>query len=422
MPEIGVPGYSSAVYSTRTTAATAPATSDPDSTRAAGEPPADLGVHLRYSLEPGEQHGAVVGNALFDLLAAVTDSGSIAHAARALGYSYRYVWGALRKWEAVLGEPLVRWEKGKKARPTEFAQKLVWAERRARLRMQPHIETLRSDLADVLAEARDTRSHLLTIRASHDLALPVLQHHAAQAEQLNLSLSFQGSVEALEALNDRQCVVAGFHVPELPEAAPVFAGALKPWLKPRTHHLIACSRRMQGVMVRQEHACLVRDFSDLVRHRLRFVNRQPGSGTRMLVEHLMQEHSISPDQLRGCTEHVESTHVSVALCVASGVVDAGIGIEAAALQFGLHFVPVIEESYFLACLEPNLDHPGVRRLREVLAGDRWREILAGLPGYRPAAEPGALLRVADALPWWRPSRAKKPTGRSLAVAVIPTEP
>jgi putative molybdopterin biosynthesis protein len=417
VPEIGVPGYSRAVYSTQTIAATAAASSDPAST---GCPQGRLGVHLRYSLEPGEQQGAVVGNALFDLLAAVTESGSIAHAARALGCSYRYVWGALRKWEETLGEPLIRWEKGKKARPTEFAQKLVWAERRARLRMQPHIETLRSDLADVLAEARDTRSPLLTIRASHDLALPVLQHHAARAEQLNLSLSFQGSVEALEALNDGQCIVAGFHVPELRVAAPVFADALKPWLKPGTR-MIACSRRMQGVMVRQEHAALVRGFPDLVRHRLRFVNRQPGSGTRMLIEHLMQEHSLAPAGLSGYAEHVENTHVSVALCVASGVVDAGIGIEAAALQFGLHFVPLLEESYFLACLEPNVAHPGVRRLREVLAGDRWREILAGLPGYRPAADPGALSLAGDVLPWWRAGRRKKPAAGSLVAPRIPAD-
>jgi putative molybdopterin biosynthesis protein len=366
----------------------------------------NLAVHLHYGFEPGEQHGAALSNPLFELLAAVTDSGSITHAAKALGCSYRYVWGTLRKWEEALGEPLIGWAQGKKARPTEFAQKLVWAERRARIRMQPHIEALRSDLAHVLIDARDPRHQLLTIHASHDLALPVLQQHAAKAVNLHLNLRFQGSVDALQALNDRQCLVAGFHVPVLRGAAPVFAKALKPRLKPKMHQLIACSRRMQGVMVRKEHAGLVRTFPDLVRHQLRFVNRQPGSGTRMLIEHLMFEHSILPAQLSGYAEHTEHTHVSVALCVASGVVDAGIGIEAAALQFGLHFVPLVEESYFLACLAPSVAHPAVKRLREVLADDRWREILAGLPGYRPPSRPGALLVVEEALPWWRAGRAR----------------
>jgi len=357
-------------------------------------------IHLRYAFESQEQHGAELGNPLFELLAAVTEAGSIRHAAQAMGCSYRYVWGALRKWEKALGEPLITWSQGQRARPTPFAQRLVWAERRARIRMQPHIEALRCDLARVLADARDERHQLLTVRASHDIALPILRQHAADAADLHIDIGFQGSAEALRALNDRQCIVAGFHVPVLQGKAPVFAQALKPLLKPKQHRLIACCRRTQGVMVRKEHAPLVRTFADLVHHRLRLVNRQPGSGTRLLVDHLMQENSLSPDRLLGYAEHVENTHVAVALCVASGVADAGIGIEAAALQFGLHFTPLVEENYFLACLEPSLEEPSVQRLREVLAGPRWREILRNLPGYRTADAPGGLLLTDEALPWW----------------------
>jgi putative molybdopterin biosynthesis protein len=144
--------------------------------------------------------------------------------------------------------------------------------------------------------------------------------------------------------------------------------------------------------------------ADLARGHLRFVNRQAGSGARLLVDHLMKVHSITASALSGFADHVENTHVAVALFVASGVVDAGVGVEAAALQFGLHFVPLVEENYFLACLGTNLDHPGIKRLREVLAGERWREILAALPGYRSAESPGGVLRIEEALPWWR--RAK----------------
>jgi putative molybdopterin biosynthesis protein len=366
-----------------------------------GDARAGAGLHLRYSFEPGEQRGAAVGNPLFELLAAVMDGGSIRHAAQALGTSYRHAWGSLRTWETVLGEPLVTWSQGQKARLTQFAQKLLWAERRARTRMQPHIEALRSDLAHVLADARDERLQLLTVRASHDIALPVLQQHVAEAANLYLEIGFQGSVDALRALNDRQCLVAGFHVPIIRGAAPVFSRALKPLLKPGVHRLIACSTRMQGLMVRKEHTKLIRTFPDVVRRRMRFVNRQPGSGTRMLVDHLLHEHSLTPRSLCGYAENIEHTHVAVALCVASGVADAGIGVEAAALQFGLHFVPLVEENYFLACLGPNIHTAAVECLRTVLAGARWREILADLPGYRPAANPGGLLVVQEALPWWR---------------------
>ena len=368
--------------------------------RAAGGRSAS-GVHLRYSFEADEQRGAALGNPLFELLAAVLETGSIRHAARALGTSYRYVWGSLHKWERELGEPLIVWAQGQRARPTQFAERLLWAERRARTRMQPHIEALRSGLARVLAEARDPRHRLLTLRASHDIALPILQRHLADAADLHVDIGFQGSVDALRALNDRQCLVAGFHVPVLKGAAPSFAKALKPLLKPKIHTLIGCSRRMQGLMVRREHAALLGTFADIGRLGLRFVNRQQGSGTRMLIDHLMQEHAVAPSALPGYAEHTEHTHVAVALCVASGVADAGVGVEAAALEFGLHFIPLVEENYFLACLKESAADPGLQRLREVLAGERWRNILADLPGYQPAAAPGCLLVVEETLPWWR---------------------
>jgi putative molybdopterin biosynthesis protein len=367
-----------------------------------------VGVWLRYAFEPGEQRGAVLGNPLFELLAAVVEGGSIRHAALALGTSYRHVWGSLRRWETVLGQPLIIWSQGRKARPTQFAERLLWAERRARTRMQPHIEALRAELGRVLADARDEQHHVLTLRASHDLALPVLQQHLAESANLRLNIGFQGSVEALRALNDGQCLVAGFHVPGLVAAAPVFARALKPLLKLKSHRLIACSQRVQGLMVRKEHAALVRSFPDAVAGRLRFVNRQQGSGTRLLVDHLMQEHAACGTS--SDFTHLENTHVAVALCIASGVADAGVGVEAAALQFGLHFIPLVEESYFLACLAPAIEHPAVRRLREILAGERWREILENLPGYRPPAQPGALLVIDEALPWWH--RARSGSGSS----------
>lgn len=354
-------------------------------------------MHLGYSLEPGEQSGAALDNSLFELLAAIVDGGSIRHAARLLHCSYRYVWDALRKWEGLLGKPLVTWSQGQPAKPTPFAQRLLWLERRARTRMQPHLEALRADLASVFADALDERQLVLTVRASHDIALSVLQRHASEAEDFHFELAFAGSVHALQALNDGQCLVAGFHLPALRPAAPVFLRALQPVLKPGEHKVIGCYRRMQGLILRAELAERVRTFPDVVRNGLHFVNRQVGSGTRMLVEHLMHEHSIAPASWPRYADHVENTHVAVGLCVAGGVADVGIGIEAAALQLGLHFVPLIEEDYFLVCAHDSLEHPAVRRLREVLAGPGWTQILKSLPGYRSAGDPGGSRDVAQIL-------------------------
>ena len=130
------------------------------------------------------------------------------------------------------------------------------------------------------------------------------------------------------------------------------------------------------------------------------MNRQLGSGTRLLMDHLLHEQRVRPADLQGYESTIEESHVAVAAAVASGVVDVGPGIEAAALEFGLHFVPLVEEDYFLACLKPSLEHPAVVRLREVLAGDAWARLLDTLPGYAPAREPGSVLRMTAGLPWW----------------------
>jgi putative molybdopterin biosynthesis protein len=154
-------------------------------------------------------------------------------------------------------------------------------------------------------------------------------------------------------------------------------------------------------MVRKEQMNSVRSFADLAGSRLRFVNRQIGSGTRMLTDHLMNEHSLDPRKLPGYFEALEDTHVAVAASIASGVADVGVGIEAAAIEFGLHFVPLVQEDYFLACLKPSLELPAVQHLCALLAANAWSDLLKNLPGYAPAARPGEVLKMTSALPWWR---------------------
>lgn len=363
-------------------------------------------MRLHYEFIDGAQRGAALDNPLVALLTAVRDAGSIAAAAEQLGCSYRYAWGALRKWEHTFGETLVSWVQGHPARLTDFGQRLLWAELRARTRMQPHIDALRADLERVVADARDPRQQLLIVHASHDLALPRLREHAEQHAGLHLDMRFMGSSDSLRSLNAGHCMVAGFHVPALRGAAPVFARALKPLLEPGRHKLIACSRRTQGLMMRKEHLGRVNTVADLPQSGLRFINRQPGSGTRLLMDHLMHEHGLTTRQVPSYETAIEETHVAVAATIASGAADVGLGVEAAALEFGLHFVPVIEEDYFLVCLRDKLDTPAVLQLRSLLADTAWVDILAVLPGYRPAAAPGKVLAMTAALPWWRFTKSK----------------
>lgn len=372
------------------------------------------GVHLEYRFAPGDarQRGADIANPLVDLLRTLRDTGSISAAARALGSSYRHTWGALKHWEGALGAPLVVWVKGQNARLTPLAERLLWAETRARTRLTPHIEALRSELERVLTLAFDAAHDAITVYASHDLALPLLRDHA-DALGLHIDLRFAGSTDALQALAHGRCDVAGFHVPVLRGGRPPrFARSLKSLLRPGRHKLLACHRRSQGLLLAPGNPLAVQGLVDLARPGLRFVNRQPGSGTRLLVEHLLAEAGLDAQRIGGFHGASEDTHVAVAAAVASGAADAGVGIEAAAVQFGLHFVPLADEDYYLVCLKEALDGAAVQRLRRLLASAAWRDALHTLAGCEPHAHAGDVLSLTRALPWWH-YRAPKdgPAGR-----------
>ena len=359
------------------------------------------GIHLEYSFAPNAaQRGATLANPLVDLLRTLRDTGSISATARQSGSSYRHTWGQLKHWEEVLDAELVLWAKGQPARLTPLAERLLWAETRARTRLAPHIEALRSELERVLTLAFDAAHEVLTVYASHDLALPLLRDQA-DAHGLHIDLRFAGSTDALQALAQGRCDVAGFHVPLLAAGKrPGFARALKSLLKPGRHKLIACHRRTQGLLVAAGNPLDITGMAGLARPGLRFVNRQPGSGTRLLTEHLLANSGIEPERIGGFHGPCEDTHVAVAAAIASGQADAAVGIEAAAAQFKLGFVPLVEEGYYLVCLKDSLDRSAIGRLRELLSSPAWAEAAGSLPGCSAAADAGQVLALTQALPWW----------------------
>jgi putative molybdopterin biosynthesis protein len=375
------------------------------------------GIHLQYSFGPSSQDGAALSNPLFELLVALRDQGSILSAARQMGVSYRHFWGSLKRWEETLGQPLVHWVQGQPATLTEFSQRLLWAETRARTRLTPHIEALRAELARVLDEALEGEHPMLSLYASHDLALPHLQELARDAQRLHVALRFCGSVDALQALADGRCQVAGFHVPDAASGTQAaFADALQARLKPGLHKIIGCLRRTQGLMLAPGRAAAVHGLADVAAQRLRWINRQPGSGTRLWADALLERDGLRATQISGWQAAPEHSHLAVAAAIASGLADAGPGVQAAATHFGLDFVPLAQEDYFLVCLKEALEQAPLQRLRSVLASSAWKRSLGGLAGYAPHPTPGLVLSLTRELPWWR-----WPTRRG-AESVIGTEP
>ena len=340
---------------------------------------------------------ALLRNALMDLLQAVREQGSIAAAAKTLGMSYRHVWGELKKWEVRLNQNLIVWEKGMPAELSEFASKLLWAERQAQARLAAPIEALMAELERTFAVAFDPEAHLLTLYASHDDALVRLREFTAN-QALHLDIRFCGSVDAVRALNEGRCELAGFHTLSQPKQNSLSAQTYKPLLKPGQHKLIGFAQRTQGLLVKPGNPLNIHSLQDVMTKRLRYVNRGLGTGTRLLLDELLANQGLAADQLRGY-EHQELSHSAVANCIASGQADAGLAIESAALSSGLDFVPLASENYWLVCLKSALDSPPVQALRKQLASPEWQLTLQEMLGYQ-VNQSGNVHSLRKELPWW----------------------
>ncbi|MCB1980270.1 MAG: helix-turn-helix transcriptional regulator [Burkholderiaceae bacterium] len=360
-------------------------------------------IQLHYTLSR-DAGNRLIRNPLPELLAAVAQEGSISGAARTLGLSYRHVWGALKRWEEELGGALIVWGKGQAAQLSEFGEKLLWAERQAQARLAPQIAALHADLERAFAVAFDADAHVLTLYASHDDALGLLREHAA-AHSLHLDIRFTGSVDAIRALNEGRCTLAGFHT--LEGAAPLShtARTYQPLLQPGLHKLIGFARRTQGLMVARGNPMGLHRLRDVVAQGARFVHRPLGTGTRVLLGELLERESLAMDAL-GRPAHTEPSHAAVAQAVASGAADAGLGIALAAQARGLDFVPLVHENYHLACLKTSLDQPPTLALRSLLQSPVWQARMAQLSGYAPD-QCGQVLAMSAVLPWWKFSAKKR---------------
>lgn len=368
-------------------------------------------LQLHYTLSR-DSSPAQVRNPLIDLLQAVSTQGSISGGARALGLSYRHVWGELKRWESELGHELLVWEKGQSARLSEFGAKLMWAERQAQARLAPQIEALRGELERSFAQAFDDAVHVVTLYASHDGALSALREHALQPGrvagpgQLHLDIRFTGSVDAIRALNEGRCVMAGFHTLQDTTRKTLTERTYKPLLQPGLHKIIGFSQRTQGLMVPKGNPLNLQSLQDVVQRSARFANRALGTGTRVVLDELLNQAGLSPHAITGYA-HCEPSHAAVAHAVAAGQRDTGLGIAAAAERAGLDFVPLSQERYHLVCLKSALSQPGIEALLQLLKTPAWQAEVANMPGQSPL-QSGEVLSLRRVLPWWD-YRQKKST-------------
>lgn len=332
--------------------------------------------------------GGALDARLPDLLAAVAEHGSLAAACAAAGVPYRSAWGLMRDAGLRLGCPLVAMERGRGARLTPDGERWIAAHAAAARRL--------GDASLAFAEQRAAAVlPALRIAASHDIALAQLRDALPASGPLRVELAFMGSLEALESYARGRADLAGFHcAPELlPDAA--FAG-LRRALRPGRDRLVRFAQREQGLIVPAGNARRVRSLADVAVKRLRFVNRQPGSGTRLLVDALLAREGIAPEHIAGYAS-AEHNHVAAAAAVASGAADVAFGLRAAAAEFGLGFVPLAREQYRFAVRASAVATPAVSAFLAALRGPMFARSAARLAGY-DVARAGTVEPVSSLAP------------------------
>lgn len=233
-----------------------------------------------------------------------------------------------------------------------------------------------AELFRPLSEIRKTT----VIIGSHDIALDVLANYLhLQYPAASLSSAHVGSMGGLTALQRGEAHCAGVHLLD-EDSGEYNVPYLKKLLPGRSVVLVNLVYREQGLMVARGNPKKIKDVADLARPGIRFVNRQRGAGTRILLDYRLKELGIDPDRIDGY-EREEYTHMAVAAAVASGSADAGLGIRAAAKALNLDFLNMVEERYDLCILRDYWETPYIQRLLDVMGNPAFQEAVRLLGGY-----------------------------------------
>ena len=242
-----------------------------------------------------------------------------------------------------------------------------------------------------LLSPRSKLENTLVVIGSHDPLLDELADmlHLENPE-LYMSSSHVGSMGGIMAIRRGEAHAAGCHLLDTADGS-YNRSFIRKYFPKGDVRLISCVGRQQGLMVAWGNPLNIRKFSDIARDGVRYVNRQKGSGTRILTDYLCKREYVDASAIYGY-DREELTHTSVAAQIVSGSADAGMGIYSAAKLYDLDFIPICIEEYDLVIPDHAWDTPVVRSLLTILKSDAFREKILSLGGYT-VDNPGEVIPV-----------------------------
>lgn len=237
-----------------------------------------------------------------------------------------------------------------------------------------------SDVEVDLLRSLDSLGKTIVAVGSHDVTLDLIASELRRIDpNLTLASSNVGSLGGLLALRRAEAHVAGTHLLD-EESGEYNTSFVCRYVPNQDIVLVTLVHRIQGLIVRPSNPKSIRSLSDLTRDGVRFINRQRGSGTRVLLDYMMTQEGISAADVRGY-EREEFTHLAVAAAVAGGTADVGVGVLSAARALGMDFVPLSTERYDLAIPEAFYEDDLLSPLLSLIRSDGFKRRVDALGGY-----------------------------------------
>jgi molybdate transport repressor ModE-like protein len=303
---------------------------------------------------------------LTTLLKDIEQGKTLMSACKKMGLSYRNVWQKLNEVEQALGFKLIDRVRGHGSQLSEYARYLIqfiddFDQKTLRLG-----QTSLSHLEEGFAQFRVKAKKQWRLASSSD---PVIQKSVIHIGGFELITA--GSGEALERLLNYEVDIAGFHISD-PQSSQIISKRLQK----EGMHIFPVMKRIQGLMVAKGNPHNITSPKDLLRSKIHFINRQKGSGTRLLLDTILSKEGIDPSAIKGY-ENEEFTHSAIATSILAKKADAGMGVKSIAIENGLDFIQLKDEIFFLAMgeeLSANKDLAKLIRKIRTLSGET--------PGYK----------------------------------------
>lgn len=237
-----------------------------------------------------------------------------------------------------------------------------------------------SSVKVLLRDSMEQIKNTLLFIGSHD---PLVDEISKILVQRNskyiLSSAHVGSMGGIQAIRRGEAHLAGIHLLNEKDGSYNQSFVTK-YFPNGEASLIECVGRTQGIMVAKKNPKKIIGISSLCDPDIRYINRQKGSGTRILFDYLCKKEGIASDSLHGYA-HEEFTHNDVAKLIAKGEADAGMGVHAAAKLYDLDFIPIYSEQYDLLIPDTMKNHPGIIEILDILKSEEFAEKAAMLGGY-----------------------------------------